>query len=95
MSEITDVTPLSSVAVAGVVLTAGIAMFPFVMPSSSHPASSLTLWDSVSSHRTLQIMFWVVLIFLPIVIGYTSWVYRVARGTITSQHLRDPDRAFY
>jgi len=86
---------LSSVAVAGVVLTAGIAMFPFVMPSSSHPASSLTLWDSVSSHRTLQIMFWVVLIFLPIVIGYTSWVYRVARGTVRSEHLRDPNRAFY
>lgn len=86
---------LSSVAVAGVVLTAGIAMFPFVMPSSSHPASSLTLWDSVSSHRTLQIMFWVVLVFLPIVIGYTSWVYRVARGTITSRHLSDPNRAFY
>jgi cytochrome d ubiquinol oxidase subunit II len=49
----------------------------------------------VSSRRTLQIMFWVVLLFLPIVIGYTSWVYRVARGTITSQHLRDPNRAFY
>ena len=86
---------LSSVALAGVVLTAGIAMFPFVMPSSSDPASSLTLWDSVSSRRTLQIMFWVVLLFLPIVLAYTSWVYRVARGTITAEHLQDPNRAFY
>jgi cytochrome d ubiquinol oxidase subunit II len=86
---------VSCIALAGVVLTAGFAMFPFVMPSSSHPASSLTLWDSVSSHRTLQIMFWVVLLFLPIVIAYTSWVYHVARGTLSTKHLQDPDRAFY
>ena len=42
------------------ILTAGLSMFPFVMPSSSDPASSLTAWDAVSSHRTLQIMFWVI-----------------------------------
>ena len=65
---------LSCVAVAGVVLTAGFALFPFVMPSSSDPKSSLTVWDSVSSHRTLQVMFWAVLIFLPLIIVYTSWV---------------------
>ncbi|OYV48711.1 MAG: cytochrome d ubiquinol oxidase subunit II, partial [Burkholderiales bacterium 21-58-4] len=53
----------SSVMLAGVIFTAGIAMFPFIMPSSSDPRSSLTIWDSVSSHMTLQIMFWVVLIF--------------------------------
>ena len=46
--------------VAGVMLTAGFALFPFIMPSSSDPASSLTVWDAVSSHRTLQVMFWAV-----------------------------------
>ena len=51
---------LSCLGVAGVVLTAGLAMFPFVLPSSSDPASSLTIYDAVSSRRTLQIMFWVV-----------------------------------
>ena len=50
--------------------------------TSSDPASSLTLWDAVSSHRTLQVMFWAVVIFMPIIIVYTSWVYRVMRGPV-------------
>jgi hypothetical protein len=44
------------------------------------PNHSLTLWDAVSSHRTLQYMFWVTIIFLPIVLGYTFWVFRILRG---------------
>jgi cytochrome d ubiquinol oxidase subunit II len=79
---------LSCASVAGVVLTAGFALFPFIMPSSSQPASSLTAWDAVSSYRTLQVMFWAVVIFLPIIILYTSWVYRVMRGKITTEHVR-------
>jgi len=85
----------SGVAVAGVVLTAGFAMFPFVMPSSSSLASSLTVWDAVSSKRTLQIMFWVVVLFLPIILIYTTWVYRVVRGTMTAQQFQDPSRIHY
>ena len=86
---------LSSFAVAGVVLTAGFALFPFIMPSSSDPASSLTVWDSVSSHRTLQVMFWAVVIFLPLVVAYTSWVYRVMRGKVTVQHVKDGSHSLY
>jgi cytochrome d ubiquinol oxidase subunit II len=85
----------SSVMLAGVIFTAGIAMFPFIMPSSSDPRSSLTIWDSVSSHMTLQIMFWVVLIFLPIVLAYTSWVYSVLRGKITVETVRTNDHNIY
>ncbi len=85
----------SSVSLAGVILTAGIAMFPFVMPSSSDPQSSLTIWDSVSSHGTLQIMFWVVVVFLPIILLYTSWVYRVLRGKITVETIRANDHNVY
>ena len=80
---------LSCVGVAAVVLTAGFALFPFIMPSSSDPRSSLTVYDAVSSYRTLQIMFWVVLLFLPIVIAYTAWVYRVMRGTVTEKTVRE------
>ena len=86
---------LSSLAVAGVVLTAGFALFPFVMPSSSDPRSSLTVYDSVSSHRTLQIMFWAVLIFLPLIVVYTSWCYRVMRGKITERHVRAGGTSLY
>jgi len=85
----------SGAAVAGVILTAGFSMFPFVMPSSTDPNGGLTLWDAVSSRGTLQVMFWVVLVFLPIVIAYTSWVYRVMRGKITAQTIRDGGHSLY
>jgi cytochrome d ubiquinol oxidase subunit II len=85
----------SAAAIAGVILTAGFAMFPFVMPSSTDPRSSLTVWDSVSSHRTLAIMFWVVVIMLPIVLGYTAWVYRVVRGKVTVAHIRENTHTSY
>ena len=78
----------SAVAVAGVILTAGLSMFPFVMPSSSNPASSLTAWDSVSSWRTLQLMFWVTVFFVPLIALYTGWVYAKLRGTITLETIR-------
>ena len=81
----------SSIAVACVVLTIGIAMFPFLMPSSLQPSHSLTVWDSTSSLHTLRWMFWLVLIFLPIIIAYTSWVFRVMRGPVTLEHVRGSD----
>ena len=85
----------SGAAVTGVILTAGLSMFPFVMPSSSDPDSSLTAWDAVSSHGTLQVMFWVVVVFLPIVMAYTSWVYRILHGKITAQAIRDDSQTLY
>ncbi len=65
-------------------------MFPFILPSSLDPRSSLTVWDSSSSHMTLFIMLVVVLIFLPIIFLYTAWVYRVlwARSTPTRSTTR-------
>ena len=85
----------SSCSLAGVIFTAGVAMFPFVMPSSTHAASSLTAWDAVSSHRTLAIMFWVVVVMLPIVLAYTAWVYRVLRGKVTVAHIRENTHTSY
>ncbi|MGX8883827.1 cytochrome d ubiquinol oxidase subunit II [Methylovorus sp. SPW-M1] len=85
----------SSLALAGIILTAGFSMFPFIMPSSTDPVSSLTLWDAVSSKKTLGIMFIVTLIFLPLILIYTSWVFRVLRGKITVQHIRDNSHTAY
>jgi cytochrome d ubiquinol oxidase subunit II len=85
----------SGVALAGVILTAGFSMFPFILPSSTDPRSSLTAWDAVSSHLTLTLMFWATLIFLPIVIAYTSWVYRVLRGKVTAQQIRENSQSLY
>jgi cytochrome bd ubiquinol oxidase subunit II len=78
----------STVAVASVILTAGFSMFPFILPSSLRPNSSLTVWDAVSSHRTLQIMFWAVVLLLPLVCAYTAWVYHVLRGKVTVHQIR-------
>lgn len=85
----------SGAALAGVILTAGFAMYPFVIPSSTDPNSSLTIYDATSSHRTLNLMFMVVVVFLPIVIGYTSWVYRVLRGKITEEKIREESHSVY
>lgn len=85
----------SGLAVAGVILTAGFAMFPFVLPSSTHPNASLTVFDAVSSHRTLNLMFIAVVLFLPLVLVYTSWVYRVLRGKITEAHVQEKTHTAY
>ncbi|HSH72065.1 MAG TPA: cytochrome d ubiquinol oxidase subunit II [Methylophilaceae bacterium] len=85
----------SSLAIAGIILTAAFSMFPFVMPSSTEPTSSLTLWDASSSHRTLNIMFIVAIIFLPLIMLYTSWVYRVMRGKVTVKQIQDNTHTAY
>lgn len=78
----------SALAQAGTILTAGIALFPFLMPSSSRPSHGLTVWDASSSAKTLFIMLVAVAIFLPIVLLYTTWVFRVLRGRITLEEIR-------
>jgi cytochrome d ubiquinol oxidase subunit II len=85
----------SSLAVLGVIGTAGASMFPFLMPSSSMPSASLTVWDSVSSHMTLGIMFWATVLFMPLIVLYTSWAYRVMRGKVTSAYVQEHDHAAY
>lgn len=85
----------SSIALAGIILTAGFSMFPFVMPSSTDPNSSLTLWDAVSSQKTLGIMLCVTVVFLPLIMLYTAWVYRVLRGRITIQSIQDNTHTAY
>ncbi len=78
----------SSLVCAGTILSVGFALFPFLVPSSLDANSSLTVWDASSSKTTLGLMLVVVLIFMPLVIGYTAWVYRVLRGRVTLEHIR-------
>lgn len=84
----------SSLAIVGVIMTAGVSMFPFVMPSSTHPSHSLTLFDASSSHLTLTVMFWATMIFLPIVIGYTLWNYYKMWGKLSVDELKDRFSAY-
>lgn len=75
----------SALAQVGVISTAGLSLFPFILPSSSHPDSSLTVWDASSSHMTLFLMLVAVIIFLPLILIYTAWVFRVMRGKVTEK----------
>ncbi|MET3926259.1 cytochrome d ubiquinol oxidase subunit II [Devosia sp. 2618] len=84
----------SSTAIFGIVSTAGLSLFPFLLPSSTVPVSSLTLWDASSSHLTLFIMLLVTCFFLPIIIAYTAWVFRVMRGPVTTQSLEKNPNAY-
>lgn len=85
----------SSVVMLGVILTPLLAMFPFIMPSSSDPRSSLTIWDCTSSQLTLEVMFFVTLIFLPIVLIYTGWAYRTMSGKLNAEYIRKNDHHLY
>ncbi|WP_116645159.1 cytochrome d ubiquinol oxidase subunit II [Salinivibrio sp. HTSP] len=85
----------SSLAVAGVILTAGIAMFPFVMPSSTFPGHSLTMWDATSSELTLSIMTIVAAVFVPIILAYTLWCYIKMFGRLDAQYIEDNTHSLY
>lgn len=82
----------SAIAIAAIILTEGVATFPFLLPSSTQPGSSLTLWDASSSHMTLFIMLLATVVFLPIVLLYTAWVFRVLRGKVDQDGMgRNPN----
>jgi cytochrome d ubiquinol oxidase subunit II len=85
----------SAVSVASVIATAGLSIFPFLLPSSLDPKASLTVWDASSSRLTLAIMLSVTLILLPIVLVYTAWVYRVLRGRVTLAYVAENSASIY
>ncbi|MCC8535873.1 cytochrome d ubiquinol oxidase subunit II [Xanthomonas axonopodis pv. poinsettiicola] len=84
----------SGSAIVGIVFTVGFALFPFLLPSSSVPSASLTLWDASSSRLTLWIMLLATSVFMPIILAYTAWVYRVLRGKVTADELSANPNAY-
>lgn len=82
----------TSLGVAGIIATAGLSLFPFLLPSNLDPAQSLTVWDASSSQLTLFVMLLATAIFLPLILAYTAWVFRVMRGTVTPASIdRNPN----
>jgi cytochrome d ubiquinol oxidase subunit II len=86
---------VSKMAILGVISSVGLTMFPFIMPSSSDPRSSLTVWNSSSSHMTLFIMLVVTVIFMPMILAYTAWVYKVLWGKVTEADVSDNSHSVY
>lgn len=80
---------------AFILITAAVGLFPFVLPSSFDPTSSLTLWDGTSSERTLIIMLGIVIVLMPINLFYTTWVYHVMRGKVTTEHVQQQGNSLY
>lgn len=85
----------TSLTVTGTILTAGFALFPFLMPSSIDPRFSLTMWDAVSSHKTLGVMTIAACIFVPIILCYTTWCYYKMWHVITNKHIQDNSHSLY
>ncbi len=81
----------SKLSVVGIISTVGLSMFPFILPSSIDPASSLTVWNSSSSQTTLFIMLVTTVIFLPIVLAYTAWAFKVMWGRVTADQVQSGD----
>lgn len=84
----------SMVVPAATIATAGSALFPFLLPSSSEPGASLTVWDASSSQLTLAIMLGCVVVFLPVVLAYTAFVYRVLRGPVKASDVENSHTAY-
>ncbi|KPH93675.1 cytochrome d ubiquinol oxidase subunit 2 [Pseudoalteromonas porphyrae] len=85
----------TSLMLIGVIMTAGISLFPFVMPSSNNMNISLTLWDAVSSHMTLNVMFIAVVIFVPLILTYTTWCYVKMWRKVTVEEIENNSHGSY
>ncbi|MCZ8488562.1 hypothetical protein O9992_19060 [Vibrio lentus] len=84
----------SSLSIASIITTAGVALFPMIMPSSLMPSHSLTLWDGTSV---------VTLVYYlgcrsyrgAIILGYTIWCYYKMFGRLDSQYIHDNSSSLY
>jgi cytochrome bd ubiquinol oxidase subunit II len=85
---------LTGLSVACVVATAGVSMFPFILPSDLAPAMSLTVWDASSSRSTLLLMLVATVLFMPIILVYTAFVYRVLRGRVSAKQLETDSHSY-
>jgi cytochrome d ubiquinol oxidase subunit II len=85
----------SALGILGIIATAGVSMFPFLMPSDIAPTVSLTVWDASSSQLTLFVMLLATLIFLPVVLIYTAIAFSVLRGAVTASEIERNTTHFY
>jgi cytochrome d ubiquinol oxidase subunit II len=85
----------SAISILGIISTAGLTLFPFILPSSLDPNSSLMVWDSSSSYRALFVMLIATIIFMPLILFYTSWVFKVLKGKVTENDIKKDSKFLY
>lgn len=85
----------SKLSIVGIIASVGLTMFPFILPSTLDPRSSLTVWESSSSHLTLFVMLVSAVIFMPMILAYTAWVYRVLWGKVSESDIERSGHSLY
>lgn len=88
----------SAVAVGGIIATAGVTLFPFLMPSSTFPSQSLTVWNATSSQYALDIMLYVGVALLLVILCYKIFAFHTLwsqKKTITADDIEKNDHSYY
>jgi len=85
---------LGAVGWIAIIGTVGAAMFPFMLPSSSEPSHSLTVWNASSSQHTLIWMLGFTVVFIPLIVWYTSWAFWVMRGKVRAEQVEGDEHAY-
>jgi len=82
-----EATPLlaSGVAMAGMIATLGVGLFPNLVPALDEPGRSLTISATASSDLTLTVMLAIALVGVPLVLAYTAFVYWRLRGKVQAE----------
>ncbi|MCH9770243.1 MAG: cytochrome d ubiquinol oxidase subunit II [Gammaproteobacteria bacterium] len=84
--------------VGGIIATAGFSLFPFIMPSSTNPNQSLTVWNATSSQYALNIMLYVGVVLLFIILCYKIFAFHTIwsqKPTLTEQDLLQDKQEYY
>ncbi|MGH8111295.1 MAG: cytochrome d ubiquinol oxidase subunit II [Rhodanobacteraceae bacterium] len=71
----------------------GAAMFPMLAPSNANVNQSLTIWNSSSSLLTLTWMLGFSVVFIPLIVIYTSWAFRVMGGKVSAEEIKQRDKS--
>jgi cytochrome d ubiquinol oxidase subunit II len=81
----------TTVTMASCILSIFTDLYPNVMVSSTSKAYNLTVHNTASNPYSLKAMTVVVVIFLPLVLGYQTWTYYVFRRRVGRQEFQPPD----
>lgn len=84
----------SCVTILMVTFTGVAGLYPNLIPSSIDPNYSLTIFNSSSSIYTLKIMTVVALLFVPVVIAYQIWIYRIFRHSLKVEDIMHDKEAY-
>jgi len=72
----------SSAAIGAILATLGLVLYPTIVPALGTPERSLTIENAASSTKTLGVMLVIALAGMPVVVGYTAYIYSRFKGPV-------------